>query len=215
MQQCIAMFHRFAKEAFNSRIGSKLPWIKYIVETHHHSRYRSRGLNQVLKQTFGDSIMFGEPRPITQTKVAITMARAGKRPLVLTNYNRGPGNERVYTSLDHCLGLIKLIIIDLTRTRLRLFTGRKQGDGDESVGGVSNLHSCLFSGNILTIHLQSTCNIRRTSLLQTFPPSRNATGLSGWGTGLQQSSNSGRFRAETALGASHSTRFHIVDWNWG
>ncbi|KAF8462152.1 acyl transferase/acyl hydrolase/lysophospholipase [Kalaharituber pfeilii] len=103
VQDCMKMFRNFAVHAFTKRTGLSIPGLRYLVEAHNHSQFRSSGLKEVLKSVFGTEIsMFGEARQGKAgsssgwaPKVGVTLTASSGHPYLVTNYNRilGPTSE--------------------------------------------------------------------------------------------------------------------------
>jgi len=103
--ECMDLFRNFATTAFTKRKGLEVPGLKYLIEAHNHSQFKSSGLKAAMKSAFGDKRLFGEPdQPMTNgagpsewgLKVGITLTAASGHPYLATNYNRtepekGPG----------------------------------------------------------------------------------------------------------------------------
>ena len=93
------MFKDFAKEAFRARKGTSIPVWRRIVQLKYQSQYESQGLEKVLKETFGNDLLFGGSRSLqspARCKVAITTTDTNREARLLGNYNRAPSNKTPY-----------------------------------------------------------------------------------------------------------------------
>ncbi|KAA8902468.1 hypothetical protein FN846DRAFT_955469 [Sphaerosporella brunnea] len=91
IENCSKMFMDFAIKAFTTRKGGKVPVLKYAVYLHHNSKYESKGLNDVLKDSFGNKKLFGEigdSNGRKAIKVGVTMTSSSGNPVFVANYNR-------------------------------------------------------------------------------------------------------------------------------
>lgn len=88
---CADLFKKFAREAFTERRGVGWPAYGTLVEARHHSRYVTRGIQNALKDAFGERILFGgkkaaEGQPAL--RVAVTTTSSNGTPYLLANYSR-------------------------------------------------------------------------------------------------------------------------------
>lgn len=107
--ECMELFRNFATKAFTKRKGLDVPGLKYLIEAHNHSRFKSSGLKEAMKSAFGDKRLFGEPeqpRPDSASpsewdlKVGVTLTAASGHPYLATNYNRTEPEKAPGMSLD-------------------------------------------------------------------------------------------------------------------
>ena len=101
INECLKMFQVFAQRAFTGRIGVNLHGIRYLVEAQHHSKYESKGLEESLKEFFGERKMFGEAAVYElssqkPSKVGVTMTTSSGRPYLVANYNRTTRKNCMY-----------------------------------------------------------------------------------------------------------------------
>lgn len=101
MEECTSRFQDLCKQAFTRRTGSNIPGIGWFVENHHHSRYKTRPLEEALIDSYSeDEHLFGGFRPHasygTNIKVAVTSTSASGSPVILANYNRLCGEKLPY-----------------------------------------------------------------------------------------------------------------------
>lgn len=103
--ECIDLFRNFATKAFTKRKGLDVPGLKYLVEAHNHSQFKSSGVKEAMRSAFGEKKLFGEPDQPNANgasssewdlKVGVTLTAASGHPYLATNYNRtepekGPG----------------------------------------------------------------------------------------------------------------------------
>ena len=103
--ECMDLFRNFATKAFTKRKGLDVPGLKYLIEAHNHSRFKSSGLKESMRSAFGEKRLFGEPTPSRANggspsewdlNVGVTLTAASGHPYLATNYNRtepekGPG----------------------------------------------------------------------------------------------------------------------------
>jgi hypothetical protein len=89
------MFRDFAKAAFTGYTGSGLFGIGLFVEMLHESKYVTAGLEEVLKETFGEGRIFGETQDddpasakFRNMKVGVTLTSSSGHPFYVANYTR-------------------------------------------------------------------------------------------------------------------------------
>ena len=85
------MFKDFSKRAFHVRRGGDFPLLGTFIRVRHHSRYETRGIEEVLKESFGTELLFGGPRQFqspSRCKVAVTTTDTNEHAKLLANYNR-------------------------------------------------------------------------------------------------------------------------------
>lgn len=95
--ECMDLFRNFATKAFTKRKGLDVPGLKYLIEAHNHSQFKSSGLKETMRNAFGEKRLFGEPDQPTANygslsewdlKVGVTLTAASGHPYLATNYNR-------------------------------------------------------------------------------------------------------------------------------
>jgi hypothetical protein len=85
------MFKSFAKRAFSLRWGAGVPLFGRVIQLKYHSQYESQGLEASLKESFGDTLLFGGRRDLqslARCKVAVTTTDTNREAILLSNYNR-------------------------------------------------------------------------------------------------------------------------------
>jgi len=85
------MFRDFSKRAFSLRWGANIPVLGRLVQLKYHSQYETMGLEDALKEAFGEELLFGGRRHFqspSRCKVAVTTTDTNKEARLLTNYNR-------------------------------------------------------------------------------------------------------------------------------
>ena len=75
-----------------------MPGIGWFIDNHHHSKYKTRPLQEALISAFSEhEHLFGGSRPHafygTDIKVAVTATSASGSAVVLANYNRICGDK--------------------------------------------------------------------------------------------------------------------------
>lgn len=93
VDDCSRNFVKLCDEAFTRRAGSDLPFIGTVWDFHHHSKYRTKTLENALKKAFTEeSHLFGGRHSAElcgfPLKVAVTATSPGNKTYVLGNYNR-------------------------------------------------------------------------------------------------------------------------------
>lgn len=94
VDECIEKFETLCDQAFTKRAGGRLPIYGTLVENYHHSKYRTRTLNDALMDAFPQDLhLFGGGRPsemcASPVKVAVTATSlGGNKTYLLSNYNR-------------------------------------------------------------------------------------------------------------------------------
>lgn len=91
MEHCTNLFKKFAQEAFTERRGVGWPAYGTLVEARHHSRYVTRGIENALRDAFGEDIIFGGKKTAENSnriKVAVTTTSSNGKPYLIANYNR-------------------------------------------------------------------------------------------------------------------------------
>lgn len=104
VEECTRHFEDVCKQAFTRRSGGGIPGLGWFVENHHHSRYKTRPLEEALIDAYSDDEhLFGGSRPHasygTDVKVSVTSTSASGSPVVLANYNRLCGEKRKWRPL--------------------------------------------------------------------------------------------------------------------
>lgn len=94
------MFEEFASKSFVPRPLVSWPILGKLVLAHHHGRYKTSSLQNVLKNAFGDESIFGAAldsnlcTTVPGLKVALTATSSNRKPCLLTNYNRPPPERK-------------------------------------------------------------------------------------------------------------------------
>ncbi|RFU29557.1 hypothetical protein B7463_g6774, partial [Scytalidium lignicola] len=94
VERCTKNFNELCGEAFQPRTMGKLGAIGDVWNAYHHSRYKTKPLEQCLKKAYcslvGKDYMFGGTSTIEypSTKVAVVTTTIGGDPAVISNYNR-------------------------------------------------------------------------------------------------------------------------------
>jgi Patatin-like phospholipase len=99
IDEAMSMFKNFAKEAFQRRKGTGVPILCRIIQLKYQSQYESQGLEKVLKETFGNDLLFGGPRSLqspARCKVAVTTTDTNREARLLGNYHRAPRTKTPY-----------------------------------------------------------------------------------------------------------------------
>lgn len=99
VSEATSMFKVFAEKAFKTRWGADVPIFGRVVQLKYHSRYESRGLEEVLQKCFGQELLFGGRRELqspSRCKVAVTTTDTNKEARLLSNYNRMSLHETPY-----------------------------------------------------------------------------------------------------------------------
>ena len=107
VEECTRHFEDVCKQAFTRRTGGGIPGFGWFVENHHHSRYKTRPLEEALIDAYSrDEHLFGGYRSHisygSDIKVAVTSTSASGSPVILTNYNRLCGEKRKWRKLHIC-----------------------------------------------------------------------------------------------------------------
>lgn len=98
VEQCTRHFEDLCKQAFTRRTGGNVPGVGWFIDNHHHSKYKTRPLQEALMSAYSEhEHLFGGSRPNafygTDTKVAVTATSASGSAVVLANYNRIGGDK--------------------------------------------------------------------------------------------------------------------------
>ncbi|KAF8457056.1 hypothetical protein BDZ91DRAFT_509801 [Kalaharituber pfeilii] len=94
IEECIQLFNKLSEQAFTKRVGAGIPGLRWLVEAHHHSQFRSSGLKNAFKTALGERRMFGdgETSPANvgnkEIKVGVTLTASSGYPYLVTSYNR-------------------------------------------------------------------------------------------------------------------------------
>lgn len=100
IEKSIQMFKEFASKSFVPRPLVSWPILGKLVLAHHHGRYKTSSLQDVLKSAFGDESIFGAAldsnlcTTVPGLKVALTATSSNRKPCLLTNYNRPPPERK-------------------------------------------------------------------------------------------------------------------------
>ena len=85
----IELIRNYANKAFIKHRGQNITGVKYVIEAHKHGRYRTPGVKECLKATFGEGRIFGECiNPTNHVKVAVTLTTSSGYPCLVGTYNR-------------------------------------------------------------------------------------------------------------------------------
>ena len=92
VDRCIQHFSDLCVDAFSPREMHGVPFLEKVAAWNHKfSRYKTRPLEKILKDSFMEQPLFGGPRDRSRSmvKVAVTATRdTGEKAVLLTNYNR-------------------------------------------------------------------------------------------------------------------------------
>lgn len=97
IDDCINLFKDLAGKAFKKRTGVELPILGKLILAHHHGKYKTSGLESVLKNIFGYDELFGAPVGNgfrSNLKVGVIATSSGRNTCLLTNYNRPPPEQK-------------------------------------------------------------------------------------------------------------------------
>lgn len=100
--ECIEHFERLSRSGFTRRTGIGLPFIGFLVENYHHSKYETKSLECAMTQAFtDDQYLFGGLRKSgfaeSPLKVAvIATSLSARTPVVFANYNRACSDKLPY-----------------------------------------------------------------------------------------------------------------------
>lgn len=103
IDQGISAFKGLASKAFKKRTGVDIPFLGKLIVAHHHGKYKTSGLEAVLKDIFGHDHLFGarvnEGR-IQNLKVGVIATSSNRQTILLTNYNRPPPERKSAKTID-------------------------------------------------------------------------------------------------------------------
>ncbi|KAJ8113331.1 hypothetical protein OPT61_g4511 [Boeremia exigua] len=89
---CTETFLNMCNQAFSKRKLQGISFLKHFVTLRHASKYETTPLREVLRDSFGDQLLFGSSGKASHApvpKVAVTATDgSGKRAIVIANYNR-------------------------------------------------------------------------------------------------------------------------------
>ncbi|KAI5790575.1 hypothetical protein DFH27DRAFT_486168 [Peziza echinospora] len=97
VEECRSVFRDFVTMAFTKRHGVNIPGLKFLVEAHKHSKFRTGGLKGAMKSVFGEDLLFGEMPHNDHLgwnlKVGVTLTATSGHGFLAANYNR-PEREK-------------------------------------------------------------------------------------------------------------------------
>ena len=97
MNKCIEQFLLLCDNAFTPREMHGIWGLEQLAAMNHeYSRYKTRPLEKVLKDSFSEQALFGGTRDRSRSmaKVAVTATReTGQKAVLLANYNRPHEND--------------------------------------------------------------------------------------------------------------------------
>lgn len=99
----ICAFKGLVSKAFKKRTGVDIPILGKLIMAHHHGKYKTSGLEAVLKDTFGHGHLFGAPLNqglIRNLKVGVIATSSNRQTFLLTNYNRPPPERKSGKTID-------------------------------------------------------------------------------------------------------------------
>ncbi|KIX92900.1 uncharacterized protein Z520_11376 [Fonsecaea multimorphosa CBS 102226] len=99
VSECTHKFLSLCKEAFSEREFADTIF-ESLATLNHGSKYRTTPLHRVLKESFGDDLLFGGRSDAARytTKVAVvSTSGTGNRALIMANYNRQQTSDPGYT----------------------------------------------------------------------------------------------------------------------
>lgn len=142
VEECTRHFEALCKQAFTRRTGGNIPGVAWFVENHHHSRYKTRPLEEALIDAFSDDEhLFGGFRPHasygTDVKVAVTSTSASGSPVVLANYNRLCREKRKRRKIYRCFR--SLFHVLTLPSSISIPAARKIGIGVKNMGSVREM----------------------------------------------------------------------------
>lgn len=99
----IKSFKDLAAKAFRKHTAVELPLLGKFILAHHHGKYRTSGLENVLLDIFGQDHLFGAPggeglKP--NLKVGVVATSSSRQTILLTNYNRPPLEQKSGRPMD-------------------------------------------------------------------------------------------------------------------
>lgn len=103
IDQGISAFKGLASKAFKKRTGVDIPILGKLIMAHHHGKYKTSGLETVLKDIFGHDHLFGAPVNqglIRNLKVGVIATSSNRQTFLLTNYNRPPLERKSGKTID-------------------------------------------------------------------------------------------------------------------
>ena len=90
VEKTMELIHNYANKAFVKHRGVNMAGVKYVIEAHKHGRYRTSGVKECLKETFGEGRIFGEcVDSVNYVKAAVTLTTSSGYPCLVGTYNRG------------------------------------------------------------------------------------------------------------------------------
>lgn len=99
----VCAFKGLATKAFKKRTGVDIPILGKLIMAHHHGKYKTSGLEIVLKDIFGHDYLFGGPVNrglIPNLKVGVVATSSSRQTFLLTNYNRPPLERKLHKTID-------------------------------------------------------------------------------------------------------------------
>lgn len=103
IDQGISAFKGLANKAFKKRTGVDIPILGKLIMAHHHGKYKTSGLEAVLKDVFGHNHLFGAPVNqglIRNLKVGVIATSSNRQTFLLANYNRPPLERKSGKTMD-------------------------------------------------------------------------------------------------------------------
>ena len=109
IDECIWHFESLCNRAFTRRSGTDIRGLSLLVESYHHSRYKTKPLHDALKQAFGENeyLFGGKRKSNTRLKVAVTTTIGGNASII-TNYNRSHNEMRKFAEFYKSLRVQEL-----------------------------------------------------------------------------------------------------------
>lgn len=99
----IYSFKDLAAKAFRKHTAVELPLLGKFILAHHHGKYRTSGLENVLLDIFGHDHLFGAPAGEglkSNLKVGVVATSSSRQTILLTNYNRPPLEQKSGRPMD-------------------------------------------------------------------------------------------------------------------
>lgn len=119
MSKAQQYFRQTAQSAFSLRKALSVPILSKLAEPFCDFKYKSKGINDALKGTFGTDYLFGQKRDASdrsgdQVKVGvISCQEGGNQRCLLANYSRNPP-ERLKDGREGCKLFFILVALVLT-----------------------------------------------------------------------------------------------------
>jgi patatin-like phospholipase/acyl hydrolase len=105
IEQCSDAFTTLCHKAFSPRKLQGVPFLKHLVTLRHASKFETRPLRDVLKESFGHQPLFGSDGKETSApaaKVAVTATDvSGKKAIVIANYSRKDDTRKSHRKLHY------------------------------------------------------------------------------------------------------------------